>query len=461
MASSPPPRRTPAARWIGRVVVLLLVAVALYFTLHRLPSLQSLLAPSSPATDAHDHHDHAHSSGLSNSIQLSPQARKNIGLTLTTVELDSFQRTITLPGIVVERPGRSAIEVTAPMTGVVTRIYPIQGQTVEPGQPLFELRLVHEELVQAQSAYLQTIEELDVLQQELDRLQRATATGAVAGRTLLERQYEQQRQQATLRSQRQALLLHGLTELQVERINDRRELLKHLTVVAPNPPDMPDAEQPASLLQVTRLHVGLGQHVEAGSSLCSLADHAELYIEGTAFQEDAPAINTAAAQGLEVDVVLESGSSPSRELLPNLDILYVSSEVEVESRALHFYVVLPNQLVRQTESPEGTRFVYWRFKPGQRMQIRVPVERWERRIVLPSTAIAQDGPHAYVFVPNGNQFDRREVHLEYRDRLHSVIALDGSLYPGDQVVATGAQQMQLALKNQTSGPIDPHAGHNH
>ena len=51
--------------------------------------------------------------------------------------------------------------------------------------------------------------------------------------------------------------------------------------------------------------------------------------------------------------------------------------------------------------------------------------------------------------------------VEYRDLQSVVIAQDGSLFPGEVVALTGAAQMQMALKNKSGGPIDPHAGHNH
>ena len=95
------------------------------------------------------------------------------------------------------------------------------------------------------------------------------------------------------------------------------------------------------------------------------------------------------------------------------------------------------------------------------MQVTVPVEQWEKRIVLPVDAVAQDGVETYVFVPNGKRFDRKPVHVEYRDRFKVVIADDGSVYEGDAVALSGAQQMLLALKNKSGGAVDPHAGHNH
>lgn len=95
------------------------------------------------------------------------------------------------------------------------------------------------------------------------------------------------------------------------------------------------------------------------------------------------------------------------------------------------------------------------------MQIQLPVEEWKERIVLPATAVAQDGIEAFVFRANGDHFDREAVHVEYRDPRFVVIANDGTLFPGDRVAMKAAQQLQLAIKNKSGGGIDPHAGHNH
>jgi hypothetical protein len=139
----------------------------------------------------------------------------------------------------------------------------------------------------------------------------------------------------------------------------------------------------------------------------------------------------------------------------------VADKVETDSRTLRFFVRLPNLMVRDSQTPEGHRFVAWKFKPGQRLQLQVPVAVWTDRIVLPEDAVVQDGAEYFVFQQNGDHFDRRPVHVEYRDATSVVVANDGSLYPGDTVVASGAQQMHLALKNKSSGGIDPHAGHHH
>ena len=193
-----------------------------------------------------DGHDHASESGgekvpdhkhiEAEAVKLSQTAQANVGLQLAKVELRPFERTITVPAIVMERPGRTNIQVAATLTGVITRVWPMQGEAVTPGQPLFDLRLTHEEVVEAQAEFLKTAEELDVVQREIDRLEKVTADGAIAGKTLLERKYEQQKLQAAQRSQRQRLLLHGLTAQQVDGILTKRTLLSELTIAVPEQP---------------------------------------------------------------------------------------------------------------------------------------------------------------------------------------------------------------------------------
>ena len=394
------------------------------------------------------------------SLELSETGRKNVGLTLLTVEPRDFDRTINVPAMIVERAGRTRLKVSAPMTGIVSRVYPIRGEAVKPGQPLFSLRLTHEDLVETQSKFLQTVEQLDVIKREIARLEKVTSSGAIAGKRLLERQYEQQQTEALLHAQRQALVLHGLTEKQVDSICETRRLLQDVTVVAPEPTDCEARGQHDEYLQVAELSVEPGEHVGAGTGLCTLTDHCELYVEGKAFEEDAEELNRVANAGASITAVIE-GNGKGPRTISGLTLLYVESEVEVASRALRFYVRLANELVRNEEGADGHRFIGWRYKPGQRVQLSVPVERWQNRIVLPVDAVVKEGAEWLVFQQNGDHFDRKSVHVEYRNQRWALIESDGTLFPGDVVVASGAYQMHLALKNKAGGGVDPHAGHNH
>ncbi len=480
------PRLSGGARW--GLVVLLLVGIAGAATVGRwLPEVKKLAAlafqdaphgeaePAGAEHDAHEaqgHDEHegeaeshkpagdGHRHDEADTVTLSPAAQENVGVQVAKIELKSFERTITVPAMVVERPGRSHLQIAAPLTGVVTRIYPTQGEAVAPGHPMFDLRLTHEEVVEAQAAFLQTAEELDVIQREIVRLEQITAEGAVAGKTLLERKYEQQKLEAMLRSQRQRLLLHGLSSSQVDGILAKRTLLSEMTVFVPDQPNVAGGGDAAPLLQVEELKVDKGQHVKAGDLLCVLADYSELYIQGKAFEQDVPALEQAANRDWRVTAVVPSDDRRG-QTARDLKILSLANTVDPDSRAFKFFVQLPNKLIRDRRTPDGHRFCAWQFKPGQRLELQVPVERWNDRMVLPRDAVVQDGAESYVFEKNGGHFDRRAVRVEYRDQYSVVLANDGAVAPGRTVVVAGAYQIHLALKNKAGGGADPHAGHNH
>lgn len=467
VSASPAPR-LGFTRWHGVIVGVVLGCVASAAAVRYVPVARNALLSNQASDHSDDGHDHAEHEGHNHdhpshdeqsSIEVSAQAQKNIGLKVGQVALGAFERTLNIPAVVVERPGRSEVDITAALGGIVQRIYPIQGEALLPGQPLFDLRLTHEELVQAQTEFLKTAEELDIVRKEIARLEPLEKEGAIAQKTILDRRYEERRLAGIQRAQFEGLVLHGLSAQQAEGILYSRKLLQGLTIFAPAAESRSQVKG-ADLLLVQQLNVERGQFVNAGERLAILAEHAELYIEGRAFEQDATWLNTVVDDNRSVIALFEAeGNSPKP--VPGLKVLYVADKVETDSRTLRFFVRLPNELLRDSKTPEGNRFITWRFKPGQRLQLRVPVETWPERIVLPSDAVVQDGVEWYVFQQNGDHFDRHAVHVEYRDPLNVVVAHDGSIYPGDTIVMAGAQQLQLALKNKAGGAIDPHAGHNH
>lgn len=435
------------------------------------------------------HEDHA-GHDEATSLELSRQARGNLGLTsefVRPIELSTFRKTVSVPALIAERPGQTRTIVSTPMTGVVTKVAAFQGAAIEPGAILFSIRLTHEDLVQSQTEFVKTLGELDVENREVARLESVAQSGAVAGKTLLERQYSREKLEALLKAQKEALRLHGLSERQVEQIIKDRRLLSELRIVAPggsqgrsdelqlsekfpsgavaafdgeisSSPEggAPSTPNVAGPLIVEEILVQRGQSIEQGAQLCSLADYSRLYIEGRAFEQDGAVINAALAKSWTIQAVFPDGAT-----LGDLPLAYVASEVDSESRTLKFYVDLPNKILRDSRSADGQRFVSWKFRPGQRLQLRVPVEEWPDQIVVPVDAVAQEGAESYVFQQNGQHFDRVGVRVLYRDQTSAVIANDGSLFPGTVVALRSAHQMQMALKNKAGGAIDPHAGHTH
>lgn len=434
-----------------------------------------------------DHHDHDHAGHEeSTSLELTPQARKNIGLTedkVIPVKLQAFTRTLTIPAIVVEMPGKTRVKVVAPMTGIITNVNVIAGEAVQPGRELFKIRLTHEDLVQAQTDFLKTLGELDVEDKEIARIKEITDKGVIAGKVLLEREYAKEKLEAILKAQREALLLHGFSEGQVDQIRDSRRLIKEHQVYAPQLHDQSGEVQlpnmaiqrisaPApgsqgtvnarhkSIFIVQSLNISKGDFVQAGDTLCVLADYSDLYLKGQAFEQEADELTRCLENGWSVEAIQEINNK-NKELIKNLQIDYLDNQIETDARIFSVYVDLPNTIEHENVRSDGERFITWRFKPGQRMQLRIPVETWKKQIVVPVEAIATEGAESFVFQENGDHFDRRPVHVLYKDQLWAVIQNDGAIFPGDKIALTGAHQMQMALKNKAGGAVDPHAGHNH
>ena len=443
------------------------------------------------SVDPHAGHDHG--ADESGTLELSAQAQGNIGLTsefLQPLKAETFRRSITVPGLVVERPGRTRVEISTPMAAVITHVHAVQGEAVKPGTLLFQLRITAEALVSTQTDLLRTVGDLDVENREIARLSKATEAGAISQKTLLERQYAKEKLEVLLSTQKEALRLHGLSERQIDDIAKNRRLLRDLQIIAPGrdshgedelhlsstsvrPVSMTtgrgqsadesthsvnDADNTPLILQEVLVHKG--ETVAAGTTLAVLADYSELYIQGNAFEQDVETLSQSGQRNWKITALFE-GAGNSVQKVENLDLVYSASEIDVESRAMSFFVRLPNEVAREMPSPNGQRFLDWKYRPGQRVQLRVPVEEWTEQIVLPVEAIAREGAESFVFQQNGKHFDRVPVHVRYRDSSHAVIASDGSLFPGDVVAQRGAHQMQMALKNKSGGGVDPHAGHNH
>ena len=463
-------KSTPLWKWASLSGVVLVVLVIAFVSRGMwLPRAKTILSPPTKlnprATPAghedHAGHDHEHAGhDEATSLDLSLQAKKNVGLETTVVKLETFVRTASFPAIVIGRPGRAEMEVTAPLGGRVMQVYAFEGDAVEPGQPLFKLRLTHEELVKAQSELLSSAEQLAVEEREINRLQSIVDTGAIPGKRLLEREYEKQKIEAVINAQRQTLLLHGLSQEQIDGILTNRKLVQDMTVVTPDHEHHDNKEENHHPFTVRALGVEQGQYVDAGATLCHLMDYELLYVQGRAFEQDAEELQQAAKEGWNISAALETGGGKSKRI-DGLKITYVENQIDPESRSLLFYVALPNEIVNERDTEDGHKFLTWRYKPGQRMQLKVPTEEWEKRIVLPVDAVAKEGVEYYVFQQNGDHFDRVPVHVEYTDQFFAVIANDGSIFPGDTVAISGAHQLQMALKNKAGGGVDPHAGHNH
>jgi membrane fusion protein, heavy metal efflux system len=368
-------------------------------------------------------------------LELGEKARKNLGLVVKAVRPTDYWRTLTIPGVVADRPGVSDRGVTSPAVGVVAEIHAFPGDTVKPSQRLVTLRLFSEYLQATQTQLFKASQELKLVQEQIERLDIAANSGAVSGARLIDQRNELQRQQTLIQASKQELLSRGLTPAQIELVSNGT-FISTIDVLAPparaqetvldglvKPEIQPVSFKADSDIgyEVHSLGVELGQTVQAGDLLASLANHQSLYVIGHAFKREAGLLEQATQNKVSLGIEF---AEDANELWPAINqsfqIRHLSNTIDTATRTFDFFVPLINQ--SRTYQKDGMTFLVWRFRPGQRTRIEVPVEKFANVFVLPSEGVVREGADAYVYRQNGDLFNQIPVHILYEDRSHVILS---------------------------------------
>ncbi len=393
-------------------------------------------------------------------LKLSEQARRNLQLRVSAVAPQAYWKTIEIPGVVVDRPGVTDTGITSPLAGVITTMHALEGDIVQAGQKLFSIRLISDYLQRAQLDLFKAVREIELLNTEINRLRPLADTGAVPGVRLIELEQQIKRQKSLIEGQRQDLLSRGLSEMHLVQI-ESGEFLTTIDIRVPESKTAHSDLRQVSMgtrpnqliesvfLEVQSVKVSLGQQVDAGQLLAVLANHRALYVKGSAFKKESFNLSRAAEEGwpLRIDFT-EDTSSGWPEVHQEFRVRHLANNSDPASRTFDFFVPLTNQY-RMYEK-EGRTFVLWRYRPGQRVRISVPVEELRDVIVLPTAAVAFEGPEAFVFQQNGDLFHRISVRVLHQDRTHVVIANDGAILPGFHLALNAASSLNRILKSQAA-----------
>jgi cobalt-zinc-cadmium efflux system membrane fusion protein len=401
-------------------------------------------------------------------LELGKQARNNLNLAVKAVRPADYWRTITIPGVVADRPGISDRGVTSPAVGVVSEIHAYPGDTVRPGQRLVTLRLFSEYLQATQTQLFKASQEVKLVQDQIDRLNVASNAGAIAGSRLIEQRNEMQRQQTLIQASKQELLNRGLNPEQIALVAEGSFIS---TIEVSAPPTQPHENVLDGLVkpdvqtvgykaaddiayELHALGVELGQTVQAGDLLVSLANHQSLYVVGHAFKHEAGLLEKATQNKAILRIEFAENSS---ELWPaneqQFQIRHLANTIDAATRTLDFFVPLINQ--SRSYQQEGKTFLVWRFRPGQRTRIEVPIEKFANVFVLPYEAVVREGADAYVYRQNGDLFNQIPVHILYEDRMQVILANDQSITPGTFLAQNAASSLRRVLKAQSASGQQP------
>ncbi len=457
--------------------------------------------------DAHldDEHDQGEHDEEEDHVALTKQAFENLELRMGAMEVRDYWKSRTVPGQIVEVPGKSDLTVAAPVSGVIESVLVRQGQALSASEKLLTVRITDENLAASQSELLATLARAEVVREEIARLEPLTSSGTVSGRKQRDLQYELKQLQAQQETRMQDIRARGLPESVLKSIVEDRRLASTLTISIPTfttePTTLPVSLSSAPATKnysIEELKVHPGRSVQRGEPLCSLAYHAELYIQGTAFESDLPALKLLSEKGWTVSAEfghVQDDGHAHRLRRENLELLHVENHVDPKSQTFRFYMPLTNEVEQSLTDREGRTFSQWKFKPGQRVHLKIPEERWEKQLLLPAEAVVIEGPNAFVFVQHvhdeehdhdesaHDDHDDEDAHIEdhddhdheqifvelepvpvrllHRDANVAVIANDGQLHADDQIALNNAFNLHLAMEMQAGGGGGHHHHHDH
>lgn len=169
-----------------------------------------------------------------------------------------------------------------------------------------------------------------------------------------------------------------------------------------------------------RQETALGQPVSAETVLMEVGDMTEVLVQGAVY-ETPDIARVAVGQKAKVEI----GIYPGQAFEGTVE--KIDAGPQTESRALFVYARLPNPGQVLRANLRGTLAV--ELAGGEK-----PV------VVVPSSAVLENNGTAFLFVRNGENFERREVQLGLRAGNETVIA--SGVFPDEQVVTQGNYQLQ-------------------
>jgi biotin carboxyl carrier protein len=384
-------------------------------------------------------------------IIVNEKAQQNLGLVSKPLKAETFWRTILVPGMVVDRPGLSDRGVVAPATSVVTRIARVPGDTVRPGEALFTLRLLSESLHSTQTELFKATEDLQIAQAQRQRYRDAAAV--VPEARIIEVDNQITRLQVAIKADRQELQNRGFSKGMIDQAASGK-FVNEITIAAPSLSPSVELATGASgpTFEMQELKVGLGHQVQAGQTLCLLANHQNLAIEGRAFRDETAFLERSVQERWPVGVDFQEESTAGwGEVTQAFHIEHLANTIDPLNRTFAFRMPLENQW--RIVDHGGRMQTLWRFRPGQKVRIHVRVEKFVNVFVVPAEAVTRDGLEVFTFTQNVNTFERRPVRILLQDRKHAVLANDGSIVPGSYVVQSAAAQLNRMIEGGGSSGV--------
>jgi cobalt-zinc-cadmium efflux system membrane fusion protein len=348
-------------------------------------------------------------------VTLTPEAVERAGIKTAPVRSGTADAVIGVPATVASNAYRDT-KVSALVGGLMRRVDVELGTAVERGQSLAVI--FSSELAEAQMKDLSMGAMLEADHRKVERTQKLFALGAASRQELEDVTAVHAGHASEVAAARQRLILLGLSEEQVGRVQDASHVISEVIVSAP------------SRGVVIGRSVNAGQVIMAGQDLFVVTDLASVWVIGDVYEQDVGRVRV----GAEATVAVPFGNrAPVRGR-----IAYIDPRVDPATRTAKVRVEVPNA--------DGS------FRIGMFVTLSIGAGGGGRMTLVPRAAVQQVADRSVVYVPAAEGEPR---YIEQRVKVGQVmgdhIEVVEGLKAGQTVVTEGSFLLRAEAARTRSG----------
>ncbi|RFT16822.1 MAG: Cobalt/zinc/cadmium efflux RND transporter, membrane fusion protein, CzcB family [Candidatus Saccharicenans subterraneus] len=375
----------PDKKFFGRIIFIIMVASIFYAGCDRTSSQRPASVGIAEGEPEHEH------------VVLTAEAERLAGIKLARLGPQSIIPELLVPAEVTLNP-RAFYRLTTRVSGRVEQLLAYEGDRVRRGQVVARLFSL---------PYLESLAELRLAAERLDRLEKTNSPDKETAR-------------AVLASARDKLRLLGLADQELDRLVQQGGELPLYEVTSP-------ADG-----QVVSTAAFPGDSLEAGARLMEIASYQLLWVEGRVQEKDLGLLTVGQA------ATIRSKAFPDLEFQGR--VTFISPALDTTSRTLKVRVEVAN--------PEG------RLKPGMYVDLALKLAE-QRMLAVPREAVVEVNGEKTIFVPEGPGTYRPQA-IQTGPPVGDWLPVIAGLSAGDDYVAAGAFMLKAELLKHTLGEGDHH-----
>ncbi len=364
----------------------------------------------------------------------SAESVEKSGIDVDVVQERPMLDAISANGELMFDPSRVA-HLTTRVPGTVAFVFKGLGADVKAGEMLALIDAA--QVGQAKAQLLESLVQLQLRKKTVQRLQTASAGGAIAAKSLIEAEAALQEVEIRFISAQQAIANLGFpVPADLDAVNPTQvaDSLRFLGIPPAVVEALPAGTRTANLIPIRAPHTGsivassivAGEVVESSRALFTIADATKMWLVLNIRQEDARNVHRGLPVRFQTD---EGGKAVTGE------VSWISPAVDEQTRTLKVRVLIANADGKLRDKTFGTG--------------RIILREEANAIVVPVDAVQSTPDAHFVFVRDKNYFDKsspkffhvRQVRIGAKDG--EFVELLAGVLPGE-VIATKGSSVLLA-----------------